>query len=146
MRAGEVVQIRINPKDCMSVVDVLDKSGAFIPGMSFPQAVSLAFSALLESVRGAGIIPERDGFEFSQLMGRFADRQRSGRKLQITKSITMQGSSFKAGALMQTSPELQRKQRRWQELCQRQEVDPENWTPEMESEHEQLYRELFPVE
>lgn len=68
MRAGQVVRIRVNPKDCMSAVDVLEAAGINTRGMSFSGVISLALSSMLEGLRQKNIIPERDGFEYLKVM------------------------------------------------------------------------------
>lgn len=72
-RPGRVVQIRVTPRDCLSVIDVWDKLGVKIEGASFSQLVSTALASALESFRKNGIIPDRDGTEYSRMMERFPD-------------------------------------------------------------------------
>lgn len=94
MRAGEVVRIRVNPSDCMSTVDVLQKAGVDVKDMSFSQAVALAFSATLEVLRHAGSIPERFGNEYDEVMAPFANKGRTGAKLKVAAELYQQGSNF----------------------------------------------------
>lgn len=91
MRAGLVATIRINPKDCMSVLDVMEKAGVNTNGMSFPAMVSLALSATLNGLRTEGLIPDRDGFEYLDMMTPHMNG-RNKRKLEITKTIHDAGS------------------------------------------------------
>jgi hypothetical protein len=85
-KAGEVVYIRVNPKDCLSVLDLMKKTGVSIRDKSFPQMVSLALSSALEAMRMQGIIPaEPDMFQYSNRMKYYAGR---GRK--STGSIAQQ--------------------------------------------------------
>lgn len=93
MRAGQVVRIRVNPKDCMSAIDILAKAGVPTEGISFSAIVSLAFSAITEGLRKQGTIPDRDGFEYTQMMQPFL-RGAQGSKLAIMDSIYKQGSEF----------------------------------------------------
>lgn len=94
MRAGSVVNIRVNPRDSMSVVDLVKQSGLAMEGMSFAQMVSLALSGCLEELRKRGVVPERSGFEYSEICRPYL-QQRSGRKLAITEQIQSIGSEFK---------------------------------------------------
>lgn len=68
MKAGTVVSIRVNPRDCQSVLDVMDASGVAAKGLSYSQMVSLALSSLLETARKGGLIPEPDEFSFLERM------------------------------------------------------------------------------
>ncbi len=56
MRAGLAVTIRVNPKDCQSVLDVMEKLGINTTGQSFSQLVALTFSSLIR----------KPGWAFSQ--------------------------------------------------------------------------------
>lgn len=68
MRAGFVARIRVNPKDCLSILDVVQGSGLNIEGMSFSAITSLATACMLEALRKANAIPHNDGFDFEQRM------------------------------------------------------------------------------
>lgn len=83
VRPGEVVRMRVNTLDCMAVVDVLNKLGLQYQGMSFSQACSTALSSLLETMRVKGVIPRRDGFEYSDMMAPYATKTRGKRKLDL---------------------------------------------------------------
>ena len=88
MKAGRVVSIRVNPRDCLAAIDTLEKIGLRVKGMSFAQVVSIAFSSAMESFRQNGIVPDRDGFEFNEMMQQFpADSRRKGRAIAITKAL-----------------------------------------------------------
>ena len=72
MTPGRVVRLRVNPRDAMSIVDVLDKVELSPTNMSFDQACSMVLATLLESARTANLIPrEREGFEYTEMMQRF---------------------------------------------------------------------------
>lgn len=95
MRPGKVVTIRINPKDCMGILDVLELSNQRIPGASFPVMASLTLSSLLETMRQNGIIPTRDGFEFDGMMREFIEPKRTKTKLEIADAIHSAGSDMR---------------------------------------------------
>ena len=50
MKVGRVVSIRVNPTDCLSVIDVVQKIGLNIRGISFSQVVSIALSNSLPAI------------------------------------------------------------------------------------------------
>lgn len=95
MKAGLVTSIRVNPKDCMSIIDVLNAGGVNFDGMSFASMTSLALSSLLETSRKAGLIPTRDGFEYLTMMQPYISKQ-NGRKLAITAAMSGLGGAIKA--------------------------------------------------
>src|SRR5258708_6907366 len=99
MSVGETVKIRVNPRDCMGVVDVINNTGMVTVGMSFPMACSLVLSSLLESARQAKLIPERDGFEYLEVMQQFSDKDKRKKKLAITQMHKMVGSELRAPAV-----------------------------------------------
>jgi len=147
MRAGEVVRIRVNPQDAMSVADIVRKLGFNYTGMSFSQACAIALSSLLETVRENGAIPRRDGFEFAEIMAPFGLKQRTGRKLDITKTFNLLAGSegrvpaipvavrgFERSPEPELTPEQRQAKFRYEELCLKREHAPESMTAEDEAE------------
>lgn len=104
-KPGRVARIRLNPKDCMSVVDVINAAGINTRGMSFASAVSLSLSSLMETARQSNLIPTRDGFDYLDMMQQFEGRSGQARKLQITQAVESLGSSIIAPVV---EPPLQR--------------------------------------
>lgn len=98
LKAGVVISQRINPTDCMSVVDVLGKTGILMEGMSFSAMCSLALSSLLETMRQQGHIPRRTGFEFTDLVGPYLSGK-NAKRIHTAKAIEAIGSDFSAPAL-----------------------------------------------
>lgn len=98
MKAGKVVNIRVNPKDCMAVVDVVQKTGVFVSGMSFSQMVSLALAGVMQTLRDASVIPDREGWEYLEMMQPYLTRQ-NGRKLEVAKVISSLGSELSVKGL-----------------------------------------------
>lgn len=97
MRAGVVVRIRVNPKDCQSVIDLMEKIGIRTAGMSYASCVSLALSSLMEAARSQQILPEPDPFQYLNRMEKFQVMSPNQvRKLEITNGISSLGSTFKA--------------------------------------------------
>lgn len=102
MRPGKVATIRVNPTTCLGVLDICRKIGIDMEGMSFPQLTSVALSSLVESARQAGLIPERDGFEYSSMMEPYLIDERHKRKEKLARAnqISLASSDLKAPVLM----------------------------------------------
>lgn len=98
LKAGVVVSLRVNPKDCMSVVDVMGRTGLISPGMSFSAMCSLTLSSLLETMRQQGHLPDRSGFEFSELVGPYMTGKNT-KRIAAAKAIEQVGSDFSAPTL-----------------------------------------------
>lgn len=75
MKAGKVVHIRVNPRDCMGVSDYLKAIGIEVE-MTFPQAVSIVLASALETFRVHQLIPRRIGDEYERMMQRFTLTER----------------------------------------------------------------------
>jgi hypothetical protein len=165
VRPGVVSTIRVNPKDCMSIIDVIALTGIDTTGMSFAAMTSLALSSLLETARQNGQVPTRDGFEFNEMMLPWASGIRSKRKLEITEAIGNLGSKIHAppivsrlalSAMMkpaeavssQVSPsELRQAQVRLTELLQKQDLADGGkvvWMEQDQKEYDQLYEIVYP--
>ena len=67
MRAGNVVSIRVNPTDTLSVIDLMKELNMPMHTLSFPAMVSLALASSLQALREQGVIPERTGFEYNEM-------------------------------------------------------------------------------
>lgn len=94
LRGGRVVSVRVNPTDCLAVDDVVQKIGLYVPGMSFSQAVSIALAASMETFRKGGFIAVRDGFEYSQLMGKYPAEASRKRQYDINRAVDNVGSNI----------------------------------------------------
>ncbi len=105
MRAGRVTSIRVNPSDCMGVIDVVECAGVQQSGASFAMHVSLALSVCIETMRKNGLIPERTGYEYSEMMQRFEGNEgQKKRQLAYANSIHLQGSEFHVPSAGSISP------------------------------------------
>lgn len=160
LKAGEVVRIRVNPRDCLSALDVLDKANVNYKAMSFAQVVSLAFSSLLETARHHEMIPNPDGFEFLPRMQQFktAISASHKKKVEITEALGGLGSRFQAPALEKedtitlpeevVTPEQMRSRRLLSELYQKKELAETNpnvvWQADDEKEFQRLYTIVYP--
>lgn len=141
--------MRVNPRDCLSAIDVVQQAGIAVQGMSFAQICALAFSSLLEACRARGVIPTRDGFEFDEMMTGFPADTGHARKMAISKAVESVGSELRVPPpqpVKAWNPEVARAERRYKELAARKEFDPLNWTPQDQEEMDGLFKELFPGE
>ena len=139
--AGRVARIRVNPQDCMAVVDVLRLLELKPEQFTFDQAVRVALSSLLESARSHNAIPRRDGFEYSQMMSQFIQRFTTDRTktFEVTKLINT--ASIRASVPDHTA---ERKFRRFEELNFKLQADSANISPAEQHELQQLAAELWP--
>jgi hypothetical protein len=156
MKPGQIARVRVNPTDCMAVVDVIKTAGVYVPGMSFSSAVSLALSSLLQTMKDHGIIPDRTGFEYGEIMSAFA-QGRNGRKLEINKAIQELGSSIKVSGLskpVEASAEIapstptadvMEAGRQMTKLLQKRDDPTHEWSPQDEQEFQRLYTVVYPT-
>ena len=101
MKGGNVARIRVNPKDCQSVLDLLDKVRIPRQHMSFAQCVSIALSSLLETARINKTLPEPDPFQYINRMGQYLGNghKHHQMKMRATSAIGSIGEHFQAPAL-----------------------------------------------
>lgn len=162
MKVGLVVSLRVNPKDCQSVLDIMELIGFPTKGHSFSQLVSIAFSSLIETQRAAGNIPEPDPFQFLNRMQGFKGKHGNGAKAEITKMVHRAGPKVQAPALYQkpvevttveeyTPPPVTDEQRqagrRLAELDAKKELAQTNsavlWSLRDDAEYQQLYKQVY---
>lgn len=89
MKAGVVVSIRVNPRDCQSVLDLLDKAGIPRRALTFAQCVSLALGSSLETFRKDGTLPEVDEFEYLNRMTPYLGR--TAKRLRVANTLSNAG-------------------------------------------------------
>lgn len=88
MKAGMVAQIRVNPKDCQSILDMMGVLGIDpYDGRSFAQCVSLALSSALHGMRTNRILPEVDPFQYLNRMGPFLQSRNNKRKANMAEML-----------------------------------------------------------
>lgn len=159
MRPGMVVSIRVNPKDCQSVLDLMEKIGYKTYGNSFSHLVSMTLASLLETARQQGGLPEPDPFQYLNRVGPFVGGKRSGRKLSVAKAVNELGANFQAPTMPvgQPSPvsqpsaapgdaptaEQREAVRRMQELEFKRENAPDTWSSRDEEEYKECERVAF---
>lgn len=138
---GRTVRIRVNPQDCMAVVDVMRILDLKVVQFTFDQAVRIVLSSLLESSRSHGAIPRRDGFEFTQMMKGFIQRITTDRTKTFEVTKLLNTTSIQAAM---PDREREGKFRRFEELNLKQEIDAINVTEAEQRELQQLTAELWP--
>jgi len=116
MTPGKVARIRVNPKDAMGVVDVLEKLGVSTTNISFDNGVRIALSSLLESARQSNLIPTREGFEYLKMMERFVRHTKADQvaRLELTNLAHSAPPDHHTPTL--DDPLKARRRTRWQEL------------------------------
>ena len=136
MQGGRVVRIRVSPKDCMRVVDALGKMGVDIPAfqgsLSFSHATKRVLEACLVALERDGIIPTRDGFEYSTMLSAFPsqDDALKSRAKQIQFTKLEEHPSYKAQPIVPESHERKARRVRYEELMFKREADEINFTQE----------------
>lgn len=131
LKPGRVLSFRLNPRDCISCVDVADAMELDTTRMSFDQVARIALSSLLESVRQNKVIPNRAGFEFKELVAdRFKGTGKQGRldRLRITAIADKLGPNHITQPLVPESKELRSARIRFSELEYKLSRDPLNAT------------------
>lgn len=83
-----VARIRVSPKDCMGIVDIMKGMGMNPYEHSFSGCVALSMSALIAVARKGGIIPkEEDGFQYLNVMESFLDQPSTRAKRERTNQL-----------------------------------------------------------
>ncbi len=123
---GHIARIRLSPKDCMSVVDTLDHLGIATANLSFATAVKLVMSAALESFRQQGIIKERSGFEYSEVMAPFLHNS-TPHTVKLVSSALVTGEHVQIKPVIPEDPVRAARRRMYDELFFRWKQDPQNF-------------------
>lgn len=144
MKPGRTANIRINPKDCMSCIDVVKKTGINLQGASFAIIVSTALASMLESFRQNGLIPTRDGFEYAEIMATYPKQGRANhaRALAISKTFEIAGSDIFVKPI---APGDMRKRQELDELVFKANSDPTNMSEEEGIRLKELMYEFNPL-
>jgi len=149
---GEVVKIRVHTTDVMACVDVLEAAEVSVPNMSLAQVVRVALSILCESARKQGIVPRRDGFDYTSMIAPFrraslpakvqvghdillAEKLRQGEDKTIALGTLPTGQRLAQGEVASEAPPerprlvREKSKGRIQELQLKATNDPANMTP-----------------
>jgi hypothetical protein len=164
MKPGLVVSIRISPKDCQSIVALMDASGVSRQGQTFSGMASLALSSLLQTARTAGTIAEPDPFNYWNEVGEY----HKGKARDKDKEKIVQAASSKITPITITSTtsagiasgvvvgaglsqigtvltsDVQYAGMRMKELMVKQEKTPNDWSAADQQEFDQLYKIVYP--
>lgn len=146
---GEVVRVRLAYYDVLAAIDIVDRLDLFVPGMSLSQCVSLAIKATFESCRHSGVVPVREGTEYTEMVSRFPrgfqeSARAKGRQMDIAKSLERGlGENNRVPPLQSVgefkepdpethpNPEVRRLYHELKELDARRVVDPLNFDQQL---------------
>src|SRR5574337_502417 len=70
-KPGKVINIRLNPTECLQVLDFLKKAGISTEGKTFSTCASIVLHALMKDAQIRNVLDEPDGFEFNNRMEQF---------------------------------------------------------------------------
>jgi len=126
----------------MSCVDVAKQVGYLKEGISFAEVVSVALRALLQTVRQQNIVPERDGFEFSEMMRSYKDQPHLDRALKVRLNKTLRFQTIPA--VIEETAEQKRAKIRFEELAFKNSADPVNVSEGELEELRKLTNMLYP--
>lgn len=134
-KPGRTVNMRINPSNCMGVYDVILKVGMNPGDMTFSEAASKCFDMFMRGMRQANDIPEREGFEFNELMQAFKQPFNPAIGVKILENP-------KPSAPIKDAPLTRIEHFRFQELMTKKDTAPNFWTSEDEEELQELLNKL----
>lgn len=153
-----MVTVRINPTDCMGIADMLTLGNVDTVGMSFAQATATVLQSMLESARLQGIIPDRDGFEFSKVMQPFSRKKKGPPKGGLIAAMNQMKTSVHTArdiasiitpeeevtAIVGMTSEQRQAGLRMKELQVKQEYAKDSWSVQDQEEWDRLYKIVFP--
>lgn len=146
-RPGEVVSIRINPKDCLGILDLMDATKVSVANKSFPQMVSTALAGFIQAARDNQVIPaEPDMFQYGPRMQRYTNRKSSdaGSIASVMNGARfVQPQSEEPEVKFKPTADQRRAVTRMQELEVKKEHAPDTWTHNDELEYKECERVAF---
>ena len=143
INSGNVVTLRVNPKDSMSIVDLLKYLDVPLHNLSFNQAVKIALSSALASFRAQGILPEHDGFDYTQVMSPFASSLHARRGKKLISAHVLNSESFQAAPIIDEDYDRKKRRLRYNELTMKRRADPDNFSEAEQEEFVPLVEEFF---
>lgn len=151
MRPGLVVTIRVNPKDCQSVLAMMKVSGLDTSKETFSSMVSTVFSGLLQATRTNKTIEEPDATRYWNQMGRYHKSEKGKSRSAIANTIREQikvavrdveeDDDTPAEAI---DPKVKLAGIRMQQLMDKEEQTPELYTVDDKIEFKELYKIVYP--
>lgn len=134
-KGGRIIRMRVPPQDCMSVLDGIVKLGLDMNKLSFDAATRIVLSALLEGARKDGVLPQREGFEYLQMMRDHLPPDRMPHKLKLQATLVVDNALMSGLRSIPTSdPGFLRRKARYAELQFKQKQDPLNFAEDMKDE------------
>lgn len=145
-KSGKVVTMRISTEDCMGVIDVCNQAGYTVSGMSFPAVVSQAIKVMVAGYKKMGVIPDRTGFEYADMMKPFMYGVPRGQAVaaltdQVDKKVISQ-VKLRAGDIVAVPEANKELKEELMKLADRRETlgfDHPNWTAADQCRYDELY-------
>lgn len=150
MKIGTVVNIRVSPTNCMAISDAIRLAGLHPGDMTFSSAVSRVLDMMMDSLRRDNLIPTRDGFELSNMMEEFIQKNKASLPSVSYRQPTIREDAPRSHTVGTDAPAVQvasntattHEQRmanvRFKELMVKREHAPDSWTLGDERELEQV--------
>jgi len=92
MKAGKVVQFRLFPDDCISVLDILDAADIERESKSFASCTSIAVKLLIKMAIDGNIISKPDPFSFSDRLATYSRGKNNVEKRKFSNVLYEQAS------------------------------------------------------
>ena len=138
-KIGKAMYIRVSPKNCMAICDALKLAGLQPSDFTFSSATARVLDMLLAGLIRDGVIPERDGFEFLNMMGEFVQQNRAQLPSVSYRQPTIREDAQTPAVVSKATTHEQRMANvRFKELMVKREHAPDSWTTEDEQELEQV--------
>ena len=103
---GMVVTIRLNPRDCLSILDLAEKMGYRNPALSFAQLTSTGLGVLLETARQGGMLPEPDEFQYLNRTAGYTS-SRGKAKARMANDLLRAGAELRSPVMRPPAEEAQ---------------------------------------
>lgn len=68
---GHSVYLRVNPTECLQIIDFLKNAGIDPAGRTFGSCVSIVWHALMKDAHQRGFMRNVDGFQYTEQMAQF---------------------------------------------------------------------------
>ena len=156
---GFVTKIRLSPRDVMSCIDAVRAVGMDMQGMSLSATVKKGITIALSTLRAEKVLPEHDGFEYSQMIAPYTgiskvDKIAVGHRLvvqeQVDEANDVQPAALSTRRRIEPTQEdiakgvrRRRLLPRIQELQFREQSDKENFTKKEREELRRLEEEIL---
>ena len=141
---GFVAKIRLSPRDVMSCIDCVNAVHAEMQGMSLSATIKRGIAIALETLRASKVLPERDGFEYNDMIETYSgiskvEKIAAGHKM-VMQDQRNEQMDVRTSAIMResryepTKEEIirgnkrKRLDRQRTELLFKKKADPDNWT------------------